>query len=229
MRTLDRPVVQITIRFEYLTLDEVRCAHRSAVVLTRISSSNPVCTLERSAVLCDGVQFQSLETCSRAYRTLHSVFCIIWFMNHSYPAFGTVRCIWINSLSIPAIRRIIYLGTSLGITWVGRCSVGKNILVRCSCHLRECLFLLICTTSGLKVGRSVRMICATYIRISASHNTFFRVEREILCLINSGIDLIGPWLTRNAHLFITGILYNFIWHTFTQKRALDILNNVILF
>lgn len=46
MRPLHRPIVEITIGFKYLALDEVRRAHRAAMILSSIPCSNTICCLE---------------------------------------------------------------------------------------------------------------------------------------------------------------------------------------
>ena len=103
MWPLHRPIVQIAIRFEYLALDEVWRTHRGAMILTRISGSNTKRRLKRRTVLCNGIQFQSLETCSRGYCTLNTVFHIIRFVNHSCTALGAVVHVRIDSLGVSAI------------------------------------------------------------------------------------------------------------------------------
>ena len=72
------------------------------------------------------------------------------------------------------------------------------------------------------------MIRATHIGVSATNNTLLRVERQILCFIDTRIDLVRPRLAWYANLFITGILYDFIRHTFAQEGAPDIFHDVVL-
>jgi len=177
MRPLHRPIVEITVGFEYLALDEVRRTHRAAMILAGIPRSNTIRRLERRAILRNGLQFQSLETCPSTYRTLNAILRIIRLVNNCCAAFDTVGSIGVNSLGIPTIGRIIHLRTRLGITWIRGSSIGEDILIRCARHLRECLLLLIRAASGLKVGSGAGMIRAADIRISAANNAFLRVER----------------------------------------------------
>ena len=150
-------------------------------------------------------------------------------MDDRCPAFGAVGRIGVNSLRIPAIRGIIDLGTRLGIARVHGSAIREDILVRRPRHLGESLLLLVGAASRLEIGRRVGMIRAAHIGIPATNNPLLRVEREILRLIDSRIDLVRPRRAGNTHLFITGILYDFIGHTFAQEGARDIFHDVVLF
>jgi len=151
MRSLDRPIIQVTIRFENLALDEVRCTHRVPVILSGISSSNAKCCLKRRPIFGYSIELQSLETCSGRYCTLNTIFCIVRFVDYGCPAFCAVCRIWVDSLGVATVGRIIDLRSRFRVTRIRRCSICKNVLVGGSGHLRKCLLLSVSTASCLKI------------------------------------------------------------------------------
>ena len=113
MRAFQCAAIQITIRLEYLALDEVRRTHRVAMVLAGIPRSNTIRRLKRRAILSYCFQLQSLETCPRRDRALDAVFHIIRLMNNGGAALGAIRRVGVNSLGVAAIGRIKHLRTRL--------------------------------------------------------------------------------------------------------------------
>ncbi len=120
MRPLHCAIIYVTVRFEYLALDEVRRTHRISMILSGISSRDTIRSLERRTVLCNCIEFQSLETRSGAYSTLNTIFRIIRFMDYGCSASGAIGRVRVDSLGIATVRGIIYLRSRLGIARIRR-------------------------------------------------------------------------------------------------------------